>query len=53
MLFSGNNFWTRNVRKPIKFKDSDSSVVSNKDFKVKKFHLAVGAQGQIPWVKMV
>jgi len=33
-------------------KDSDYSQVSNKNL-VKKFHLVVGAHGQVTWVKMV
>ena len=40
---------------PIKgSKDSDSDLVSNENCEnwVKKFHLAVEAQGQVTWTKM-
>ena len=51
-MFLGDNFWTRNPSKSSKVsKDSDFSLVSNKKTWAKYYHLAIGAQGQMKWVK--
>ena len=53
LLFLGHDFWTRNVRKPIKgSEDSDSSLVSNTNLSEILPSSAIWAQGQATWSKM-